>query len=76
MVPAIKLLQLGELKSQSLGFKRQQVMFLILTLASIITAVAIAYTGIIGFIGMIVPPTDKTLLLEIYFRHSNDIKYF
>ena len=50
---AIKL-QLGELKSRSLGFKRPTSHVLILTLASIIT-VAIAYTGIIGFIGMIVP---------------------
>ncbi|MFP3490992.1 iron chelate uptake ABC transporter family permease subunit, partial [Staphylococcus sp. SIMBA_130] len=43
------------MKRQSLGLNVQQVMFLILTLASIITAVAIAYTGIIGVICMIVP---------------------
>lgn len=70
MVPAIKLLQLGELKSQSLGLNVQQVMFLILTLASIITAVAIAYTGIIGFIGMIVPQ----LIRRYYWRFTLGIQ--
>ena len=70
MVPAIKLLQLGELKSRSLGLNVQQVMFLILTLASIITAVAIAYTGIIGFIGMIVPQ----LIRRYYWRFTLGIQ--
>lgn len=55
MISAIKLLQLGELKSQSLGLNVQRVTFIVLTLASIMTAVAVAYIGVIGFIGMIVP---------------------
>ena len=66
MIPGIKLLQLGELKSQSLGLNVQQVMFIVLTLASMITAVAVAYTGIIGFIGMVVPQ----LVRRYYWRFT------
>lgn len=66
MIPGIKLLQLGELKSQSLGLNVQQVMFIVLTLASIITAVGVAYTGIIGFIGMVVPQ----LVRRYYWRFT------
>ena len=40
------------------------------TLASIITAVAIAYTGIIGFIGMIVPQ----LIRRYYWRFTLGIQ--
>ena len=43
---------------------------MILTLASIITAVAIAYTGIIGFIGMIVPQ----LIRRYYWRFTLGIQ--
>lgn len=51
----IKLLQLGELKGQSLGLNVQRMTFMVLTIASVVTAVVVAYVGIIGFIGMIVP---------------------
>lgn len=55
LIHSIKLLQLGELKGQSLGLNVQRIAFIVLTIASIITAVVVAYVGIIGFIGMIVP---------------------
>ena len=55
LIRSIKLLQLGELKGQSLGLNVQRIAFIVLTIASIITAVVVAYVGIIGFIGMIVP---------------------
>lgn len=51
----LKLLQLGELKSQSLGLNVQSITFIALCLASIMTAINVAYVGIIGFIGMIIP---------------------
>ncbi|WP_142352009.1 iron chelate uptake ABC transporter family permease subunit, partial [Staphylococcus haemolyticus] len=70
IVPAIKLVQSRQLKSPPLGLNVQQVMFLILTLASIITAVAIAYPGIIGFIGMIVPQ----LIRRYYWRFTLGIQ--
>ncbi|MCS5349937.1 iron ABC transporter permease [Staphylococcus aureus] len=51
----LKLLQLGELKSQSLGLNVQIITFIALCLASMMTAINVAYVGIIGFIGMIIP---------------------
>lgn len=60
----IKLLQLGELKGQSLGLNVQRMTFMVLTIASIITAIVVAYVGIIGSIGMIVPQ----LIRRYYWR--------
>ena len=55
MQKGIKLLQVGELKSQSLGLNMQSVTYIVLIIASIMTTVVVAYVGIIGFIGMIIP---------------------
>lgn len=60
----IKLLQLGELKGQSLGLNVQRMTFMVLIIASVVTAVVVAYVGIIGFIGMIVPQ----LIRRYYWR--------
>ncbi|HAR5403113.1 TPA: FecCD family ABC transporter permease [Staphylococcus aureus] len=51
----LKLLQLGELKSQSLGLNVQLITYIALCIASMITAINVAYVGIIGFIGMVIP---------------------
>ncbi|WP_367081283.1 FecCD family ABC transporter permease [Staphylococcus capitis] len=66
MKNGIKLLQVGELKSQSLGLNVQNVMFIVLAVSSMITAVVVAYVGIIGFIGMIVP----RLLRRFYWQYE------
>ncbi len=66
MKNGIKLLQVGELKSQSLGLNVQNVMFIVLAVSSMITAVVVAYVGIIGFIGMIVPQ----LLRRFYWKYE------
>lgn len=66
MKKGIKLLQVGELKSQSLGLNVQNVMFIVLAVSSMITAVVVAYVGIIGFIGMIVPQ----LLRRFYWQYE------
>lgn len=66
MKNGIKLLQVGELKSQSLGLNVQNVMFIVLAVSSVITAVVVAYVGIIGFIGMIVPQ----LLRRFYWQYE------
>ncbi|MFC3611748.1 iron ABC transporter permease [Staphylococcus piscifermentans] len=55
LLPQIKLLQVGTLKAQSLSINVPVLMYSVLAIASIMTAVIISYTGIIGFIGMIVP---------------------
>ena len=66
MKNGIKLLQVGELKSQSLGLNVQNVMFIVLAVSSMITAVVVAYVVIIGFIGMIVPQ----LLRRFYWQYE------
>lgn len=66
MKNGIKLLQVGELKSQSLGLNVQNVMFIVLAVSSMITAVVVAYVGIIGFIGMIAPQ----LLRRFYWQYE------
>lgn len=66
MKNGIKLLQVGELKSQSLGLNVQNVIFIVLAVSSMITAVVVAYVGIIGFIGMIVPQ----LLRRFYWQYE------
>lgn len=66
MKNGIKLLQVGELKSQSLGLNVQNVMFIVLAVSSMITAVVVAYVGIIGFIGMIVPQ----ILRRFYWQYE------
>ena len=66
MQTGIKLLQVGELKSQSLGLNVQQVTYIVLIVASIMTAVVVAYVGVIGFIGMIIPQ----LIRKFYWRYQ------
>ncbi|MBA9941677.1 iron ABC transporter permease, partial [Ralstonia insidiosa] len=66
MRKGIKLLQVGELKSQSLGLNVQQVTYIVLIVASIMTAVVVAYVGVIGFIGMIIPQ----LIRKFYWRYQ------
>ncbi|MCU5746886.1 iron ABC transporter permease [Staphylococcus sp. SQ8-PEA] len=55
LLPQLKLLQLDDRHAISLGLKVKRVTYLTLIIASIITAVIVAYVGIIGFIGMVVP---------------------
>lgn len=55
LVSKIKILQLGDLRAQSLGLNVRNVTYRVLLIASIITAVIVAYVGVIGFIGMVIP---------------------
>ncbi|MDT0669916.1 iron ABC transporter permease [Mammaliicoccus sciuri] len=51
----IKMIQLGEDKATTLGVNVRLISWTCLLIAAIMTAVIISFTGIIGFIGMIVP---------------------
>ncbi|EZX15016.1 hypothetical protein V070_02812 [Staphylococcus aureus C0673] len=51
----IKMIQLGEDKATTLGVNVRLISWTCLLLSAIMTAVIISFTGIIGFIGMIVP---------------------
>lgn len=55
LVSKIKILHLGDLRAQSLGLNVRSVTYSVLLIASIITAVIVAYVGVIGFIGMVIP---------------------
>lgn len=55
LVSKIKILQLGDLRAQSLGLNVRSVTYSVLLIASIITAIIVAYVGVIGFIGMVIP---------------------
>lgn len=52
---ALNLLQFGDEQAQQLGLNANRAKTLILVAASLTTAAAVAFAGIIGFVGLIVP---------------------
>ncbi len=52
---ALNVLQFGEDQAQQLGLPIERVKLLLILAASLTTAAAVAFAGIIGFIGLIVP---------------------
>jgi iron complex transport system permease protein len=51
----LDLLSLGDVQAQQLGVNVQRVRFRLLLAASLITAAAVAVSGIIGFVGLVIP---------------------
>ena len=51
----LNVLQLGEEEAQQLGLPVERIKLLLLAAASLATAAAVAFSGVIGFIGLIVP---------------------
>jgi len=62
---ALNLLQFGDEQAQQLGLDVTRVKRIILISASLATAAAVAFSGIIGFIGLIVPH-----LTRLWFGHD------
>jgi iron complex transport system permease protein len=58
---ALNVLQFGEEQAQQLGLAVQRSRVLVIVGASLATAVAISFAGIIGFIGLIVPHVARML---------------
>ncbi|GHG04005.1 iron ABC transporter permease [Deinococcus piscis] len=58
---ALDLLQLGDLTAASLGLPVEKLRLLVIVAASLATAAAVSYTGIIGFVGLIVPHTVRLI---------------
>jgi iron complex transport system permease protein len=58
---ALNVLQFGEDQAQQMGLAVQRSRTLVIVAASLATAAAIAFTGIIGFIGLIVPHLMRLL---------------
>lgn len=52
---ALNVLQYGDEQAQQLGLPVQRVRFLIIAAATLTTAAAVSFSGVIGFIGLIVP---------------------
>ncbi|MFC5848413.1 FecCD family ABC transporter permease [Deinococcus petrolearius] len=52
---ALDTLQLGDLTARSLGVPVERLRLLVVVAASLATAGAVAYVGVIGFVGLIVP---------------------
>lgn len=52
---ALNLLQFGEEQAKQLGLSVERAKTIIIVIASLTTAVAVAFSGVIGFIGLIVP---------------------
>jgi iron complex transport system permease protein len=52
---ALNVLQFGEEQAQQLGLSVRRTRFLLIGAASLATAAAVAFTGLIGFIGLMVP---------------------
>lgn len=70
LVSKIKILQLGDLRAQSLGLNVRSVTYSVLLIASIITAVIVAYVGVIGFIGMVIPQLVRRSLAHYNLRQQ------
>ena len=51
----LDLLSLGDIQAQHLGVDVQHMRFLLLLASSLVTAVAVAVSGVIGFVGLVVP---------------------
>jgi len=58
----LNLLQLGPDVARSAGVDARRVRLVVLLLASLVTAVAVAFTGVIGFVGLVSPHVVRRLL--------------
>lgn len=58
---ALNVLQFGEEQAQHLGLPIERIKLILILAASLTTAAAVAFTGVIGFIGLIVPHLVRIL---------------
>jgi len=70
---SLNLIQLGEEQAQQLGVNVEKVKVILLAAATLITAAAVSFVGIIGFVGIIIPHAvrlmwgaDYRFLLPLY----------
>lgn len=62
----LNVLQLGEEQAQTLGLPVKRVRFLIILAATLTTSAAVAFSGIIGFVGLIIPHTIRMIWVSDY----------
>ena len=65
---ALNVLQFGEEQAQQLGLRVERTKFVLIIFASLTTAAAVAFSGIIGFIGLMVPHLVRILVGPDYRR--------
>jgi iron complex transport system permease protein len=58
----MNLLMLGESQALNLGVNVRQVRFIILIASSLVTAAAVSVSGVIGFVGLIIPHTLRIIM--------------
>jgi iron complex transport system permease protein len=58
---ALNVLQLGDEQARQLGFPVDRARLIIIALASLTTAAAVSFSGIIGFVGLIVPHVGRMI---------------
>lgn len=58
---ALNMLQLGDLTARSLGLPVERLRLLVIVAASLVTAAAVSYAGIIGFVGLVTPHLVRRL---------------
>ena len=56
----LNVLQFGDEQAQQLGLPVERIKILVILSASLATATAVSFTGVIGFIGLIVPHMVKS----------------
>ncbi len=61
-VRELDLFSLGDVQAQQLGLNVPRTRFILLLTASLVTAAAVSVTGIIGFVGLVVPHLVRLLL--------------
>ncbi|WP_407540894.1 iron ABC transporter permease [Deinococcus radiomollis] len=58
---ALNMLQLGDLTARSLGLPVERLRLAVIVAASLVTAAAVSYAGIIGFVGLVTPHLVRRL---------------
>ncbi len=55
VVPALNAVRLGDVRARSLGVDLERTRWIVLVAASLLTAAAVSVSGVVGFVGLIVP---------------------
>jgi len=58
---SLNLMQLGEEQAQQLGVNVEKLKIVLLAAATLVTAAAVSFVGIIGFVGIIIPHTVRLI---------------
>jgi len=61
-VDDLNIMLLGEEKAQQLGLNINRVQLVLISAASLVTAAAVSVSGIIGFVGLIIPHTVRLII--------------